>query len=762
MVNPDEDGEEEGEDAENEAPVPVKSRGLRRSTRPILDSDSENDENTAPLPGSASLALPFQDDSDENLVSPIDLAGVAAHRGSVSSMDERTEDEGDKENNTHLMYDKSEDKENKAVPRHPFGPRPGIGRQGSLFGLEEGIQRGLSMSPGIHEPMSDDENDENNMSGDRRRPLQNLHEDPFLAVEARLKQASPFQLDSPESTLRPSLDPAARIDAKGFSQFSDDESVAFKGAPLQPGFSDLFESGTEPKRPSGLSASFSEKSETGLFALRAKNTTLGLTQDVDLQPAFDVGDHLKRQADAVFEKEQEFLWEAANRKQETDKQELYVNDHGFLTQTRPDGEEAEIYQPSSPPATLVSTQKSGLLDPQSVLRRPLRTLSLTESEFDAPSRSPMRRLAKRTRTPSPRSNRSSPSPIAAIRTKNALDLLRRESLRESRPKRKLEKSEFVAEEAQESDDDEMMAFGGRTQDDGEEEEGEDMDKTLETLVDDKEMDEATVAADRVLEKFQEHAHEDDLANEKLQQAVVQGELRKKRRNRGLGLDDSDEEDSEDEMRARKMRRGLHEPKIAEHVGKLANDPATRAFYNAYRADLDPGDNAEFAHLQETQPPVGEDAEMGSDDEGERGIITQTELTERMRAMARQEQKEPELDPHDVSWMDGDGDSDGETKVKQISRRREARNNNPLEAGVERERERMHQWAKQEGRSRNVGTGRASGRNAVTGQNARAKAGGGSLRAGAQVAGKPTEVRRSLGVKPSVLAVVASDRSARFE
>jgi mediator of replication checkpoint protein 1 len=55
---------------------------------------------------------------------------------------------------------------------------------------------------------------------------------------------------------------------------------------------------------------------------------LGLTQDVDLQPAFEVGDRLKRQADAVFEKEQGFLWEAANRKSEAKQQELYVNDHG--------------------------------------------------------------------------------------------------------------------------------------------------------------------------------------------------------------------------------------------------------------------------------------------------------------------------------------------------------------------------------------------------------------------------------------------------
>ncbi|KAJ7873298.1 hypothetical protein B0H14DRAFT_2720115 [Mycena olivaceomarginata] len=747
MVNPDDDEDEEmGEDAENEAPLQVKRRGPRHS-RAIVDSESENDENdenAAPLTNSASGVLRERRtlQEDEILASPMEHPAAAIRHGSTSSTDERTEDEGDKENDTHLMYDRSEDKENKVVPRHPLETRPGLGRQSSLFGLEDGIQRRLSMSPGNPEPMSDAENDENNennendnnMGGNRRRPFQSLlEEDPFLAkpgsspvadFAARLSQASPLPehpLDSPESTLRPK------------SRY--DESVSFKGAPLQPGFSDLFETGTAPKRPLGLSASFS-----------GKNVSLGLTQDVDLQPAFEVGDRLKRQADAVFEKEQGFLWEAANRKSEAKPQELYVNDHGFLTQTRPDVEEPEIYQPSSP-ATAVDTSGT---------QETFRTLSFTKAVplERSPERSPLVRLAKRTRTPPPRSKSPSPSNSPTLHIKkNAFDVLRQQA---PRPKQVLKKSEFVAEEAQESDDDEMVAFGGKQKDDDGEEDGEDLDRTLETLVDDQEMGEDVVAADRVLEKFQEHAHEDDLANEKYQQDVVQGIIRKKRRNRGFGIDDSDSDDEEDDMRKRKMRRGLHEPKVAEHVSKLAENPATLPFFQ------DPGDDMEFAYLQETQPEAGagEDAEMNSDGEEERGVFTRQELVEKVRDVSRQEHVEPELDPHDISWMDGDSDGETETKVK-ISRR-EARNNhtNALQGGAERD-QRMHQWAKQEGRSRNAGTGRASGRNAVTGQNARAKAGGGSLRAGAQGAQKPAEARRSLGVKPSVLSVVASDRSTRF-
>ena len=69
-------------------------------------------------------------------------------------------------------------------------------------------------------------------------------------------------------------------------------------------------------------------------------------------------------------------------------------------------------------------------------------------------------------------------------------------------KQRLEKSEFVEAEAQESDDDEMFGFRSRRKDNEEEEDGEDLDKTLETLVDDQEMDEETVNALLVQEKYQ--------------------------------------------------------------------------------------------------------------------------------------------------------------------------------------------------------------------------------------------------------------------
>jgi len=60
-------------------------------------------------------------------------------------------------------------------------------------------------------------------------------------------------------------------------------------------------------------------------------------------------------------------------------------------------------------------------------------------------------------------------------------------------------SAFLENEAAESDDENTFGFAKPKDDD--EEDGEDLDKTLDVLMDDKEMDDATVAAGLVHEKF---------------------------------------------------------------------------------------------------------------------------------------------------------------------------------------------------------------------------------------------------------------------
>jgi mediator of replication checkpoint protein 1 len=84
---------------------------------------------------------------------------------------------------------------------------------------------------------------------------------------------------------------------------------------------------------------------------------------------------------------------------------------------------------------------------------------------------------------------------------NAFEQMRlAQEKREKAIKKKLEKSEFVEAEAEESDDDDQFGFGGHKKLDDGEEDGEDQDKTLEGLVDDAAMDDETLAEELVLEK----------------------------------------------------------------------------------------------------------------------------------------------------------------------------------------------------------------------------------------------------------------------
>jgi len=139
-------------------------------------------------------------------------------------------------------------------------------------------------------------------------------------------------------------------------------------------------------------------------------------------------------------------------------------------------------------------------------RHPLQTLSFSvENLQPSPKREPLRRLKKWDMALVVNEDkfmhggyRSSASPTPST-SKNVLARSYR------RRNKTLEHSEFVEAEAVESDDDEMRGFSGfgkKTNDGDEESNGEDLDKTLEELVDDKEMNEQEVAKDKILEKHQ--------------------------------------------------------------------------------------------------------------------------------------------------------------------------------------------------------------------------------------------------------------------
>ncbi|KAG6901551.1 hypothetical protein C0995_010661 [Termitomyces sp. Mi166 len=818
MVN-DNDHDNPEEEEELDTRLPLRTRRPRAVLKAIVDSDDEN----------VSLRPNFASHLQDNPFNEHGIDGIPnmAHRGSISSED-RTENEEDKENETSRMFDRGEDKENKAVVRHiPLAEKvPLVAKKGSLFGLESGL------SPGSH------------LDHDENITLNEVIDDPFASpsrpsrlptsFEARLKLASPAATQPSTAPLNLTPFIGAKPESFGFSEFPNDEPSAGIGpAPLQPGFSDLFESGTEKQ---GVVNS-SEKS-TGRLVDKvsprdklARADILNLTQDITLQPAFEVSGTFLRKADQIFEKEQEYVLEAANKKVQQEP-ELYVNDHGqvlfnfffwfiisnspmdsFLTQTRPNVSTPEIYRcPSPTPPQVLSQSQS-----QSISRRPLRTISLSD-EVDFSSPAPLGRLHKRAKTPvSPLLGggyRSSPSlGPATKRPANAFDILKRGSKAQiNKPKRTLlDKSEFVEQEAQESDDDEIFGFGPRPKEKDDEEDEQDLDQTLETLVDDAEMDEQTLATALVMEKFQEHEKEDDEALQKLHEAAVQGELRKKRKNGRLGLDDSDDESDEDDHN-RRIRRQMHKKQRIErsNIKELGEHEDTKSFFNVYQQNL-MTDDADFAYLKDSQPldiVMGNTEDVGErNDEKEepREVITTSEFTKLIREAAQKspiEEEEDPLDPNDVSWMnDNQSDDESHVRVKSVvskakkhsSTRRKAPDQTDFDVGTEVSlpillktawliilylqslampppeadmAERSIKWAKVEGRSSHNGTtGRNVGGAAVTGH--KAKAGGGSLRQGSvggstSMASANSESKQKVRAEDSVILKMATDsRTTRF-
>jgi hypothetical protein len=178
----------------------------------------------------------------------------------------------------------------------------------------------------------------------------------------------------------------------------------------------------------------------------------------------------------------------------------------FLTQTRPDVSSPEIYRVASPSQVQVGSTLGSLDDiaSHSTQRHPLRTISV-DSVLDLEEGRPLKRLRRRDESLAGdvfNVGYGSTSPRISKQPMNAFEQMRlAQEKQEKAAKKKLEKSEFVEAEAEESDDDDQFGFGGHKKlDDGEEEDGEDQDKTLEGLVDDETMDDETLAEDLVLEK----------------------------------------------------------------------------------------------------------------------------------------------------------------------------------------------------------------------------------------------------------------------
>ncbi|KIK91696.1 hypothetical protein PAXRUDRAFT_830609 [Paxillus rubicundulus Ve08.2h10] len=787
-------------DDENGNAVPLKRKfGLRRPPRVVLGSDDDEEEHL-----NHRVSMPDSSTVDIEL----GARAVTGHRNSTSSTESQTEDENDKENTVKLMYDRSEDKENKAVVRHsPSLPRSAFGlRPGFLRGVDDGVQSSLNLSS-----MADTNGAAASPKEMVRSPLKDISkedDDPFLLsppskdpFTERLLQSVVASPPHPSASKLGLGSPVLRSERTGhLSQLSfdseNDENVAsgFKAPVLQPSFLDKLNSqanlvpslaALNPLPSDGFSQLFPDEDKSSKKSVgRTENDELALTLDVGLKPALKVSGTLLRRADDIFEKEQEYVVAAAVQTSDRPKEILYVDDHGFLTQTRPELASPQVYrmtpsQASKFVGTQVRSTQAAELPSE---RRPLRTLSFVATQELSPEPRPLRRLRKRSASPIEpkiRACKTSPTatllPLAAGSPKpNAFDILGKPLKPTSKTYNgKLQSSEFVAAEAQESDEDDMFGFGVAKEDDEEDEDDDDQDKVVEGLVDDAFMDAETEAVDLVQEKHREHEEEDDQQVQKLHQDAIEGRLRMKRRDRGVGFQD-DSDDDEDDDEARRIRQRMYKKRKIEDddLEALGQNENTRAFYNTYHQDLVDEDD-EFKHLRE-DVIMGED-DTQADDPEERGTVSVDEVRQRLREVAHDNTVVEVLDSKDTSWIDqlmtNEDDDMAQVKVMQHRpNKTTARRPNPghvdfdgerpkQHAESEQQRKQMLSWAKGQSH-RYQGTGRSGNGAAVT-AHTKVKSGGGSLRSARPSSlGGMSESRNTASKASSMLSTV-SDRSGRF-
>ncbi|KAH9899795.1 MRC1-like domain-containing protein [Cubamyces lactineus] len=757
-------GDQADDEGENENPfvAPRQRRSLVNARhRPIVAvvSDDEEDVENGPPPLSASLApessLPrpaqsrqAEDAMDEDRSNP--------HRGSISSVGERTEDGTDKENDIRLSFDRGENKENTivAVQSPSFSLRMSRGF-GSLFvPSAQGSPAARSTADGVRSPLKelppdDEDSDDPFVLGPTPGPLR-LSSPPPAAADPIL-EASPMALSGGGG-----LEPAFSLSNKG-------KQRARASSP------ELLEEVLPIGGGGGFSQFFTQEGGGGFEKLKAaqQDDDISLTMDTGVRPVLEVDQSLVKKADELFEKEQELVVQEHQAALDEPKPQLFVDENGFLTQTRP-----QIRSPLNmmTPSQFTSLRLSSPATLLSSVRKPLAPLLSQapddDDEDDIDENLPRRRLRRRSESPTPVHN-SSP---AVTKPRNAFDVLgRRAPSPKLKPKQKLERSAFIEGEAEESDDDAAFGFGAKRKDDDDEEDGEDQDQVLAELVDDKEIDEKTLAEEAVLEKVREHQEEDDKALEKVHLDAIQGKFRVKRKDYGIGFEDSGSESDEEAGKIR--RKGKKRRVQNDNIAALAQNEETQAFAKEYNAAHE--DDDDFAHLKQdvmdldTQEPESEE---------EREVVTAESLREQLREAARAEKEAQAFNPHDTSWVEDGGDSDDEMDVEMRVREVAAdavtsttrgttnRSQEKTAAMGEGDRARLARWAKSENSSRTAGVvGRNTGGSAAVTGHAKSKSGSGSFKGARPSAASSSTSGKSnakLAKAPSVLSAV-SNRRAKF-
>ncbi|KAF8138155.1 MRC1-like domain-containing protein [Boletus edulis] len=775
---------------------PSDKMEISQVPQPQIDDDGD-EEVVAPLrrhkSGQRHPRVVLGSDDEER---PLHVDMPSVQRDSTSSMESQTEDENDKENSVGLMYDRSEDKENKAVVRHELSsPEMTFGsRLGSVQAIEDGARRNLSLASAA------DFNETTSSSNeDVRLPLKDISKDdddlflptpsahaPFTEGHVHSAAILPPRLST--STLSLGSPPLLRSERIGRikrlslgSENDENDPSGFK--PLQPSFLERLRSQVSPE-PSlapihplpngGFSQLFSAEDRTLTKPVGARgNDDLSLTLDVGLKPALEVNGTLRQKAETIFKKEQEYVVAAAAQQIDRPKDPIYVNDYGFLTQTRPEGSSPQVYRMTPSQASkFIGTQVHSTLTQPLSARPPLRTLSFTVSPELSPEPQPLRRLRKRSLSPLEQKFLGQNSnPVEKL---NAFDILGK-APKPPPPKaqgEELGKSEFVVFEAEESDEDDMFGFGGPKKDDGEEEDDNEQDKIVEGLVDDAVMDAETEAPDLVLEKHREHVEEDDERLQKLHQDAVEGKFRMKRRGGGVDVEYESDEDDDDEARRIRQRMRKKRKIEGDSLEALGQNEETRAFYNTYHQDLI-DENDEFGHLREDAAmPADDDDDAPAAEPEEQETVSVDEIRQRVREIAQSNLEVELLDPENTSWIDQSMmiEADDAVRVKVVDYRRSkpvARHPNAGQVDFDAEpgrhveneqaRKQMTSWAKNQSHRRQ-GTGRSGNSAAITGHT-KVKTGGGSLRSKqTSNAASVSEARKTK--TPSLLSMVPN-RSGKF-
>ncbi|KAJ1311445.1 hypothetical protein OPQ81_009934 [Rhizoctonia solani] len=447
-----------------------------------------------------------------------------------------------------------------------------------------------------------------------------------LDSPSRRKLASPSQRNPPLSLSSPSqrlLSPSLRFGSptpraqrsrlatgtQSFSQIETQDALGALGDVF--GFESQAAPGKSPSQIGGggltqLFANSGAGPSDAFAALRVDLNNIELTQDERAKLLYKpkISEEEARRDQELFEREDELMAQPFSPTQKEKDSQMWLNEQGLWTQTKPAQTQIIRSQNEDPSSTPLQTTSLGTPSPSASPADEIRRI-----RRGAPS-------AKGS-TPEPEPE-SVESPIPSLFER--LKASQRQKEKKKKRKSKLGKSEFVEGEAAESDD-EYEGFGLRSKDDEGEEGDSDEDQHVEGLVDDQAMDEETEAAAQIQAKFMEQNAQDDEAREKLAREVVSGKLRTRRR-RGDNMDLDDDEESEEEQR-RGPKNFLKKRKIDnDHLDALAKHDSTRAFVNMYDKAIKSVNDDEFAHLNQITEEVdiasqtNEDSEAGEEDEEE--------------------------------------------------------------------------------------------------------------------------------------------------